>query len=149
MWAPLQKQRLSQFADLFGRVARREPRLSKKKLAAQLRFAKLHRSEQQDFGHNVLRTDETKVEIFAVFGGNLNTACQRKRLIPTVKHGSGGGSDSGLFYSRWKSAQWCSTVNQYFKLLQPKVVLQAFKTWAGLNLSHTVSLIYDLNVYSS
>jgi len=49
---------------MFGRVARRKLLLSKKNMAARLRFANLHLNNSQDFLNNVLWTDETKVEIF-------------------------------------------------------------------------------------
>jgi len=73
---------------------RRKPLLSKKNMAAQLRFAKLHLNTAQDFWNN-LWSDQTKVEMF---GPNAqqhvwrkpNTAYQHKHLIPTVKHGGGG-----------------------------------------------------------
>ena len=48
---------------MFGSFARRKPLLSKKNMAAQLRFAWLHLNKPQDFWNNVLWTDETKVEI--------------------------------------------------------------------------------------
>jgi len=49
---------------MFGRVDRRKLLLSKKNMAARLRFANLHLNKSQDFWKNVLWTDETKVEIF-------------------------------------------------------------------------------------
>ena len=42
----------------------RKPLLSKKNMAAQLRFAKLHLIKPQDFWNNVLWTDQTKVEMY-------------------------------------------------------------------------------------
>ena len=65
--------------------------LSKKNMAALLRFAKLHLNKPQDFWNNVLWTDETKE---GMFGHNSqqhcwrkpNTACKHKHLIPAVKH---------------------------------------------------------------
>lgn len=49
--------------SMFGRVARKKPCLSKKKLAARLRFVKLHRNKPQDFWNNVFWTEKTKAEM--------------------------------------------------------------------------------------
>ena len=80
---------------LVWKGCRRKPLLSKKNMAAQLRFAKLHLNKPQNFWDNVLSIHQTKVEMF---GHNAqqhiwrkpNTAYQHKHLIPTVKHGGGG-----------------------------------------------------------
>ena len=49
--------------SLFGRVPRRKPFLTKKNMAAQLRFETLHLNKTQDFWNNVPWTDETKAEM--------------------------------------------------------------------------------------
>ena len=49
-----------------GRIARRKPLLSKKNIAARLKFAKEHIDDPQDFWNNVLWTDESKVELFGL-----------------------------------------------------------------------------------
>jgi len=48
---------------LVRKGCRRKPLLSKKNMAAQLRFAKLHLNEPQDFWNHVLWTDQTEVEM--------------------------------------------------------------------------------------
>ena len=77
-----------------GRIARRKPLLSKKNIAAHLKFAKEHIDDPQDFWNNVLWTDESKVELFGLnekcyVWRKPNTAFEQKNLIPTVKHGGG------------------------------------------------------------
>jgi len=65
-------------------------------MAAQLMFAKVHLNKPQDFWNNVLRTEQTKVEMVDhnaqqhVWRKLTNTAYQHKHLIQTVKHGEGG-----------------------------------------------------------
>lgn len=54
---------------LFGTFARRRPRLSKKNVAAQLRFAKLHLNNHRSSG-TILWTDENNMEMFG-----HNTEC--------------------------------------------------------------------------
>ena len=49
---------------LVWKGCKRKPLLSKKNMAAQLLFAKLHLNKPQDFWNNVLWTDQTKVEMF-------------------------------------------------------------------------------------
>ncbi|XP_075444851.1 uncharacterized protein LOC142488342 isoform X3 [Ascaphus truei] len=77
-----------------GWIARRKPLLSKKNIAARLKFAKEHIDDPQDFWNNVLWTDESKVELFGLNEKRSawrkpNTVFEQKNLIPTVKHGDG------------------------------------------------------------
>lgn len=70
-------------------LERRKTLLSKKIVAAQLRFGKLHLNKQQDSWNNVLWTDETKVEMFTHYAlhhvwRKTIIAPQHKHLIPTV-----------------------------------------------------------------
>lgn len=77
-----------------GRTARRKPLLTKKNIAARLKFAKDHLDAPQHFWQKILWTDETKIELF---GRNTQryiwrkngTAHQPQNTIPTVKHGGG------------------------------------------------------------
>uniref|UniRef100_A0A8C5PUM9 Transposase Tc1-like domain-containing protein n=1 Tax=Leptobrachium leishanense TaxID=445787 RepID=A0A8C5PUM9_9ANUR len=77
-----------------GRTPRMKPLLSKKNIAARLKFAKEHLDVPQHYWQNILWTDETKIELF---GKNTQhyvwrkkgTAHQHQNLIPTVKHGRG------------------------------------------------------------
>ena len=48
------------------KVARNKALTSKKKIEAQMRFAKLHLSKLQDILKNILLTVEAKVEIFVL-----------------------------------------------------------------------------------
>jgi hypothetical protein len=82
-----------------GRTPRKKPLLSKKNIAAHLKFAKVHLDVPQRCWQNILWTDKTTVELF---GRNTQhhyvwrkkgTAYQHQNLIPTVKYG--GGSTSG------------------------------------------------------
>ena len=52
----------------YGRTPRRKPLLTKKNIAAHLKFAKEHIDTPQRYWQNVLWTDETKIELF---GKNL------------------------------------------------------------------------------
>ena len=87
---------------LVWKGCRRTPLLSKKNMAAQLRFAKLHLNKPQDFWNNVLWTDDTEVEMF---GHNPqqhvwrkpNTVHQHKHPMPTVKCGGGGVNNWACF----------------------------------------------------
>ncbi|KAJ4935272.1 hypothetical protein JOQ06_016808 [Pogonophryne albipinna] len=47
-----------------GRTPRRKPLLSRKNIAARLKFAKEHLDVPQHYWQNILWTDETKVELF-------------------------------------------------------------------------------------
>uniref|UniRef100_A0A3B3R2T1 Tc1-like transposase DDE domain-containing protein n=1 Tax=Paramormyrops kingsleyae TaxID=1676925 RepID=A0A3B3R2T1_9TELE len=77
-----------------GRTPRRKPLLSKKNIAARLKFAKEHLDVPQHYWQNIQWTDETKIELF---GKNTQhyvwrkkgSAHQHQDLIPTVKHGGG------------------------------------------------------------
>uniref|UniRef100_A0A8C5PGB7 Uncharacterized protein n=1 Tax=Leptobrachium leishanense TaxID=445787 RepID=A0A8C5PGB7_9ANUR len=65
------------------------PLLSKKNIAARLKFAKEHLDARQHYWQNILWTDETKIELF---GKNTQHYVWRKKgtnTIPTVKHGGG------------------------------------------------------------
>ena len=49
---------------LVWKGCRRKSLFSKKNMAAQLRFAKLHLNKPQDLWYNVIWTDETKVDVW-------------------------------------------------------------------------------------
>uniref|UniRef100_A0A8C5LM91 Transposase n=1 Tax=Leptobrachium leishanense TaxID=445787 RepID=A0A8C5LM91_9ANUR len=80
--------------EVHGRTPRRKPLLSKKNIAAHLKFAKEHLDVPQHYWQNILWTDETKIELF---GNNTQhyvwrkkgTAHKHQNLIPTAKHGRG------------------------------------------------------------
>ena len=55
---------------VYGRTAQRKPLLSKKNIAAHLKFAKDHRDDPEGYWKNVLWTGESKVERF-----DLNEKC--------------------------------------------------------------------------
>ncbi|KAK3558102.1 hypothetical protein QTP86_009893 [Hemibagrus guttatus] len=79
---------------LRGRVPRRKPLLSKKKIKARLSFPRKHLDDPQDFWENTLWTDETKMELFGrsvvhYVWHKSNTTFQKKNIIPTVKYGGG------------------------------------------------------------
>lgn len=63
------EKRLNKYG-LSGKVARTKHLLSKKKMAAWLRVAKLHPNKPHNFWRNVLWTEHTKVDMF-----NNNTHC--------------------------------------------------------------------------
>uniref|UniRef100_A0A803J9K4 Transposase Tc1-like domain-containing protein n=1 Tax=Xenopus tropicalis TaxID=8364 RepID=A0A803J9K4_XENTR len=76
-----------------GRI-QRKPLLSKKNIAARLKFAKEHLDVPQKYRQNILWTDETKVELFGRntqnYRGNSQKGTAHQNLIPTVKYGGGG-----------------------------------------------------------
>lgn len=84
----LNKQRV------FGRTPRGKPQLTKKNIAAHLRFMKEYLDTPWWYWQNVLWTDETKIELF---GNNTqHYICRNKgstyhhdNIIPTVKYGGG------------------------------------------------------------
>ena len=73
-----------------GRTLRKKPLLSKNNFAALLKFAKEHLDVPQLYWKNILRTDETNVELF---GRNTQHYVWREKvhqnLIPTVTYGGG------------------------------------------------------------
>jgi hypothetical protein len=77
-----------------GRTPRMKPLLSKKTIAALLKFVKVHLDVPQRYWQNILWTYETTVEMF---GRNTQhyvwrkkgTAHQHQNFIPTVKYGGG------------------------------------------------------------
>ena len=77
-----------------GRVPRKMPLLSAKHSQACLKFAKDHVDRPSKYWNNVLRSDETKIELFGHMDRHYvlckpGTAFEKKYLIPTVKHGGG------------------------------------------------------------
>ncbi len=63
-----------------GRTPRRKPLLSKKNIAARLKFAKEHLDVPQHYWQNILWTDETKIELF---GKNTQHYVWRKKAQHT------------------------------------------------------------------
>ena len=59
-----------------GRTTRKKPLLSKKNIAAHLKFAKVHLDVSQRYWQNILWTDETTVELF---GGNTQHSVDKKK----------------------------------------------------------------------
>ena len=53
-------------SGLYGTVARRKPILSKRHMAARLEFAKKHLKDSKTMRHNILWSDETKMELFGM-----------------------------------------------------------------------------------
>jgi hypothetical protein len=53
-------------SGLFGRVARRKPLLSKRHMTARLEFAKRHLKDSQTMRNKIIRSDETKIELFGL-----------------------------------------------------------------------------------
>ncbi|KAG2466374.1 TC1A transposase, partial [Polypterus senegalus] len=83
-----------QQSGLYGRVARQKPLLSKRHIAARLEFAKRHLKDSQTMRNKILRSDETKIELFGVNARRHvwrkpGTAHHQANTIPTVKHGGG------------------------------------------------------------
>jgi hypothetical protein len=66
-------------SDLYSRVARRKPLLSKRHMTAHLEFDKRQ--------IKILWSDETKIELFGL-NAKLHI-CKKPGTIPTVKHGGG------------------------------------------------------------
>jgi hypothetical protein len=74
-----------QQSDLYGRVARRMPLLSKMHMTACLVFAKRHLEDSQTRRNKIIWSDETKIELFCL---NAKLHVWRKPgTILTVKHG--------------------------------------------------------------
>ncbi|KAG2460102.1 TCB1 transposase, partial [Polypterus senegalus] len=81
-------------SGLYGRVARQKPLLSKRHIAAHLEFAKRHLKDSQTIRNKILRSDETKIELFGVNARHHiwkkpGTAHHQANTIPTVKLGVG------------------------------------------------------------
>ncbi len=80
--------------SIHGRDTRQKPLLTKNNKKACLTFAKIYIEYPQGFWANVLWTDETKVELFGkcmsrYIWCKINTAFNKKNIIPIVKHASG------------------------------------------------------------
>ena len=74
-------------SGLYGRVARRKPLLSKRRMTARLEFAKRHLKDSQTMRNKIVWSDETKIELF---GLNAKRHVWRKPgTIPAVKQGGG------------------------------------------------------------
>uniref|UniRef100_A0AAZ3PED8 Transposase n=1 Tax=Oncorhynchus tshawytscha TaxID=74940 RepID=A0AAZ3PED8_ONCTS len=74
-------------SDLYGRVARRKPLLSKKTHDSPLGVCQKAPKDSQTMRKKILWSDETKIERF---GLNANRHIWRKPgTIPTVKYGGG------------------------------------------------------------
>ena len=75
-----------------GRVAKRNPLLSKENIAVHLRFAQSHVDTPEDCWKNILWTNETEIKLFGLnekhyVWRRANTAFQHKNHVPSVKHG--------------------------------------------------------------
>lgn len=87
------RKRLNE-SDLRGCVAQHKPLVSKKNLAARLRFAKSFRNKPATFWRNVLWSDESKFNRFGSDGKRYVWRPPKQQLNPkytvkTVKHGGG------------------------------------------------------------
>ena len=81
-------------SGLYGRVARRKPLLSKRRMPAHLEFAKMRLKDSQSMRNKILCSDETKTELFGVNARHHvwrkpGTAHHQANTILTVKHGGG------------------------------------------------------------
>ena len=79
---------------IYGRTPRRKPLLTKKNIAARLKFAKEHSDTPQRYWQNVLWTDETNIELFGkttqhYIWRRKGTAYHHENIIPTIKYGGG------------------------------------------------------------
>uniref|UniRef100_A0A3B3QQY6 Transposase Tc1-like domain-containing protein n=1 Tax=Paramormyrops kingsleyae TaxID=1676925 RepID=A0A3B3QQY6_9TELE len=81
-------------SGLYGRVARRKPLLSKRRIEARLEFAERHLKDSQTMRNKILWSDETKIELLGVNARchvwrKPGSAHHQANTIPTVKHGAG------------------------------------------------------------
>lgn len=81
-------------ANLFGRISRKKPLLSKKNIKKRLHFAKTHKQKDLSFWKKILWSDETKVNRIGPDGRTIvhrpkNQALNIKYTQKTVKHGGG------------------------------------------------------------
>lgn len=87
------RRRLNE-ANLFGRISRKKPLLSKKNIKKRLHFAKNHKRDDLTFWKKILWSDETKVNRIGPDGRTIvhrpkNQALNIKYTQKTVKHGGG------------------------------------------------------------
>ncbi|XP_062921089.1 endoribonuclease LACTB2 isoform X2 [Mobula hypostoma] len=78
--------------SLKGCSARKKPLLQNRQKKARLQFASAHGHKDLTFWRNVLRSDETKIELFGhndhrYVWRKKGEACKPKNTIPTVKQG--------------------------------------------------------------
>ena len=74
--------------------ARKVPRLKKAHVQAHLKFAKEQLDDPEETWEKVMRSDETKIELFGINSTRRvwrkrNAGYNPKNTIPTVKHGGG------------------------------------------------------------
>ncbi|XP_057182698.1 tRNA (guanine-N(7)-)-methyltransferase non-catalytic subunit wdr4 isoform X1 [Triplophysa rosa] len=86
----------------YGRRPRGTPLLTQRHKKARLQFAKMYLSKPKSFWENVLRTDETKMELFgkahhSTVYRKRNEAYKEKNTVPTVKYGGGSKMFWGCF----------------------------------------------------
>ena len=94
MGEPSRRTTISAAPNLYGRVARQKPLLSKRHLTGHLEFSKRHQKDSQTMRNKIIWSDETKVELF---GLNVKRHVWRKpgtshhlaNNFPMVKHGDG------------------------------------------------------------
>ena len=87
-------KRILYWNNLKGRLARKKPLLQNRHKKASLWFATAHGDKDRTFWRNVLRSNETKVELFGhndhrYVWRKKGEACNPKNTIPTVKYGGG------------------------------------------------------------
>lgn len=89
----LVRRRLNE-ANLFGRISRKKPLLSKINISKRLNFAKTHQEKGLNFWKNVLWSDETKINRIGPDGRifvhrPICQECNPRFTQKTVKHGGG------------------------------------------------------------
>ncbi len=81
-------------SGLYGRVARRKPFLSARRMKACMEFVKKHLKNSKMVINKILWSDETKLELFGLNSKRYvwrkpGTAHHLSNTVPTVKHGGG------------------------------------------------------------
>ena len=77
-----------------SRRPKKTPLLLKRQRDARLKFVRQHKEKENSFWERVLRTDETKIELFSHYYRNPvwrkdGEACSPKNTVPIVKFGGG------------------------------------------------------------
>ncbi|KAK3528719.1 hypothetical protein QTP70_010063 [Hemibagrus guttatus] len=136
-------------SDLYGRVTRQKPLLSKRHMTSHLEFAKRHLKDSQTMRNKILWSDETKIELFGLNGKRHvwrkpDTDHHLANTIPTVKHGGGSimlwGCFSAAGYGRLVRMEGKLNAAMYRDILDEDLLQSALNLRTQLTDTHSTNI---------